>query len=217
MKKFLYPFAIALVVILILSPFFITQFLVKVKIECQSQFGECPETLSEKIKGIKSKNLFQSKSEVSKILKDDLLVLDSAMQYKLPGTLLINIIVKKPSFAIKDNSTGKIFTVDAQGNILSEVVSTSLPMIIQNDNVPNLFALNLILGVYQMYQVGYGTITNDALVVDMPTGVRVIFPLRSEDAEILLGGLRLIYAKVTTDYPGVYSQIDMRYKNPVLR
>jgi len=217
MKKFLYPFAVALVVILTLSPFFITQFLIKVKIECQSQFGECPETLLSKINNIKPKNLQQTKSEVSKILKKDLLVLDSAMQYKLPATLLVNIIVKKPAFAIKDNSTGKIFTVDSEGKILSEVASTSLPLIIQNDQIPNLFALKLILGVYQMYQVGYGTITNDALVVDMPTGLRVIFPLRSEDSEILLGGLRLIYAKVTTDYPGVYSQIDMRYKNPVLR
>lgn len=217
MKKLFYVFAIALVVILIFSPFFITQFFIKIKVECQSQFGECPEGLLSMINGIKPKNLQQTKSEVSKILKKDLLVLDSVMQYKLPNILLVNIIVKKPEFAIKDNSTGKVLTVDSDGNILSEVVSTSLPMIIQNDQIPNLFALNLILRIYQMYQVGYGTITNDALVVDMPTGVRVIFPLRSEDSEVLLGGLRLIYAKVTTDYPGVYSQIDMRYKNPVLR
>ena len=80
----------------------------------------------------------------------------------------------------------------------------------------DLFALNLILGVNEMYQVLYGTITNDALVVDIPPSVRVIFPLEG-DSEVLLGGLRLIYAKVTADYLGTYSQIDMRYKNPVLK
>jgi hypothetical protein len=80
----------------------------------------------------------------------------------------------------------------------------------------DLFALNLILGVNEMYQVLYGTITNDALVVDIPPSVRVIFPLEG-DSEILLGSLRLVYTKVTTSYLGIYSQIDMRYKNPVLR
>jgi cell division septal protein FtsQ len=216
MKKIFYLVGVIAVLILILSPFFITQFLINVKIECQSQFGECPPELNSKLKNQNSKNLWQSKSEVTKIVKTDSLVSDFSMQYKLPNILLVNLIVKKPLYAIKDSSTGKIFSVDKDGKILSEISSTSLPLVVQDGQTPNIFALKLILGVYQMYQVGYGTITNDALVVDIPHGLRVIFPLEG-DSEVLLGGLRLIYAKITTDYLGTYSQIDMRYKNPVLK
>ena len=67
-----------------------------------------------------------------------------------------------------------------------------------------------------MYQVNVGNIENDSLLVDITPKVRVIFPLEG-DYKVLLGGLRLIYTKITTDYSGIYSQIDMRYKNPVLR
>lgn len=216
-KKIISWFAVIFVVFFILSPFLITQFLVKVKIECLSQFGQCPEESYIKLKNIKSDNLCKTKTEVTKILKKDSLVSDFSMQYKLPNILMVNLLVKKPMFAIKDASLGKIFTVDKDGNILSEVGSTTLPTVIQNDQNVNIYTLNLMLGIYQMYQVGYGTIVNDALVVDIPHGLRVIFPIRGEAPEVLLGALRLIYSKVTTEYAGVYSEIDMRYKNPVLR
>jgi len=216
-KKILSWLAVIFVVSLVLSPFLITQFLVKVKIECLSQFGQCPTEINSKLKNLNSKNLFNSKKDVSKILKAETLVSDFSMQYKLPNILLINLLVKKPMYAIKDASLGKIFTVDKDGHLLSEVASTTLPLVIQNDQKVNTFTLNLMLGIYQMYQVGYGTIVNDALVVDIPNGLRVIFPVGGDDPEILLGALRLIYSKVTTEYAGVYSEIDMRYKNPVLR
>jgi hypothetical protein len=216
-KKFFSWFAVVFVMVLVLSPFLITQFLIKVKIECLSQFGQCPLEVNSKLEILNSKNLWQTKSEIAKILKKDSLISDFSMQYKLPNILQVNLLVKKPMFAIKDASLGKIFTVDATGNILSEVSSTTLPMVVQNDQMINTYTLNLMLGIYQMYQVGYGTIVNDALVVDIPNGLRVIFPVRGDEPEVLLGALRLIYSKVTTEYAGVYSEIDMRYKNPVLR
>jgi hypothetical protein len=55
------------------------------------------------------------------------------------------------------------------------------------------------------------------LLVELPGQIRVIFPLEG-DSDILLGGLRLIYSKIKEDGNlAGYSQIDMRYKNPVLR
>lgn len=216
-KKIFSWFVVVFVVVLVLSPFLITEFLIKVKIECLSQFGQCPSEINSKLKTLNPKNLFNSKKNVTKILKTEALISDFSMQYKLPNILLVNLLVKKPMFAIKDVSSGKIFTVDINGNILSEVVSTTLPTVIQNDQKVNIYILNLMLGIYQMYQVGYGTIVNDALVVDIHHGLRVIFPVRGEAPEVLLGALRLIYSKVTTEYAQVYSEIDMRYKNPVLR
>ena len=81
----------------------------------------------------------------------------------------------------------------------------------------DLFALKIIQGMDEMYQVTTGTIQNDTLTVDLTSGIRVLFPLEGSDPDILLGGVRLIYTKITTNYPGMYKEIDMRYKNPVLR
>lgn len=210
-KKVQYVLIAIIVIAVLLFPFF-----VKVSVGCKSQFGECPSSINSKFKILNYKSLFSAKVEISKILKKDALVSNFSTQFKLPNVLLVNLLLKRPTFAIKDNQTGKIYSVDKDGRVLSEIASTTLPMVIQDGQIPNLFALNIVSGISQMYQIGYGTISNDALVVDMPTGVRVIFPLEG-DYEVLLGGFRLIYVKVTSNYLGTYSQIDMRYKNPVLR
>jgi len=219
-KKLSYLFIATLVVLIFLIPFFI-----KVKVECKSQFGECPTEVNSKLQTLNSKSLFSANRNARKELKEDFLVSNFSVQFKLPNLMLINIITKKPDFALKDSSTGKIGLIDQKGVILALADSSNLPTVIGTEPIKNvgelinsrdLFALNLISGVNEMYQVLYGTITNDTLVVDIPPGVRVIFPLEG-DFEVLLGSLRLIYAKITASYLGTYSQIDMRYKNPVLR
>jgi hypothetical protein len=68
-----------------------------------------------------------------------------------------------------------------------------------------------------MYQVGQSSIQDGSLLVELPGQIRVIFPLEG-DSEILLGSLRLIYSKVREDGNlAGYSQIDLRFTNPVLR
>jgi hypothetical protein len=219
-KKLSYLLIVVFVVFLFLVPLFI-----KVKIECKSQFGECPAEVNSKLITLNSKRLFFADRAARKDLKENFLISDFSIQFKLPNIMLINVIAKKPYFALKDASFGEIELIDQKGTVLALADSSGLPTVITSEplgkvgesvNTRDLFALNLISGVNEMYQIGYGTITNDALVVDIPPGVRVIFPLEG-DSEVLLGSLRLIYAKVTTSYLGIYSQIDMRYKNPVLR
>ena len=219
-RKLSYLFIILFVVALIVSPFFI-----KVGVECESQYGECPADVNSGLQSLNSKNLFDARRKANSYLKNNFLVSDYSIQYKLPNVMLINIIAKKLYFAIKDSSSGKVMLIDQKGIVLSESDNSGLPMIEVSDALKKvggevdkkyLFALNLISGVNEMYQVRYGMIANDALTVDIPHGLRVIFPLEG-DSEVLLGGLRLIYAKVTSEYLGTYSQIDMRYKNPVLK
>jgi hypothetical protein len=68
-----------------------------------------------------------------------------------------------------------------------------------------------------MYQVRDFTVQDDSLLVELPGQIRVIFPLDG-DSQILLGSLRLIYSKIQNEgNPEKYSQIDLRFKNPVLR
>jgi hypothetical protein len=214
-----------LLIALFVVALFASLFFINVIAECESQFGDCPSDVNSGLKSLNSKNLFDARRKANSYLKNSYLVSDYSIQYKLPNIMLINIIAKKPYFAIKDSSSGKIILIDRRGIVLAESEDSGLPMIEVADSLKKigeevdkkyLFALNLISGVNEMYQVRYGMIANDALTVDIPHGLRVIFPLEG-DSEVLLGGLRLIYAKVTAEYLGTYSQIDMRYKNPVLK
>lgn len=69
-----------------------------------------------------------------------------------------------------------------------------------------------------MYGVQKGEITDSGLVIELPGSIRVIFPLDAPDPRVLLGSLRLVYSKITSgDMVGKYSEIDLRFKNPVLR
>ncbi len=201
-------------------------FIIKVRIECRSQSGGCPEELNSKLKSIDGKNLVSARKRSVNILKNDFLVAEFSRQFKLPDILLINTIIKKPVFSVLDKTSGKYYLLDQDGTVLTETDSSSLPVLTKDADqlkigqkapAEDLFALKLIRGVAQMYQVNTGTVQNDSLVVDLAHGIRVLFPLRDADIEVLLGSLRLIYSKITTDSSGMYSQIDMRYKNPLLR
>ena len=214
-----------LIGILVLSVLFSPIF-IKVKVECKSQIGDCPNEVVEKLKVINGKNLLNAKGWVSKVLTGNFLISNYSAQLKLPNILMVNVIVKKPIYAVYDKTQNSYSLVDSSGYVLSVSGASTLPTLVKetvNEKVSeriaesDLYALKLIQGINQMYQISIGTIQNDTLVVDMPLGIRVILPLSGYDTQVLLGSLRLIYTKVTTSYDGVYSQIDMRFKNPVIR
>lgn len=214
-----------LIVILVLSVLFSPIF-IKVKVECKSQIGDCPNEVVEKLKVINGKNLLNAKGWVSKVLTGNFLISNYSAQLKLPNILMVNVLVKKPIYAVYDKTQNSYSLVDSSGYVLSVSGASTLPTLVKetvNEKVSeriaesDLYALKLIQGINQMYQISIGTIQNDTLVVDMPLGIRVILPLSGYDTQVLLGSLRLIYTKVTTSYDGVYSQIDMRFKNPVIR
>jgi hypothetical protein len=206
---------------LIISPLFI-----KVEVGCRSQYGECSDQIKEKLNAFNGKSLVSARRGVRKTLKADFLVSDFSIQFKLPNTLQVELLVKKPVFSFKDSQTGSLALVDRDGQVLSLATESVLPVVISAENLPGigeylnvtgLFALKLAMGVYQMYDVRTSIIQDGSLLVELPGQIRVIFPLEG-DSDILLGGLRLIYSKIKEDGNlAGYSQIDMRYKNPVLR
>jgi len=204
----------------------ILPFLIKVKIDCESQYGDCPQQISDKINSFDGKSLFTARRGVTKILKSDFLVSDFSLQYKIPNILHAELLVKKPIAAFRDSTSGSVILVDKDGIALSTASDSALPVVTVTGNLPkigqyiedsNLFALNLATGIYQMYQIGESQVQDDSLLVELPGQIRVIFPLEG-DTQVLLGSLRLIYSKIQSDGNlSKYSQIDLRFKNPVLR
>lgn len=219
-KKFSY----ALVGIIALA-IFLAPFIIKVGVDCRSQYGECPAEIGSKLKTLNGNNLFLARNQVSKILGSDLLVSNFSTQFKVPNQLEVNLIIKKPTFGIIDKDSGNIGLVDLKGQIVTVTQSTALPLVSVSKEIKlgeilearELFALNLIEDIYEMYQIRTGDIVDSSLVVELPGQIRVIFPLVG-DKNIILGALRLTYAKIeSSELAGQYKEIDLRFKNPVLR
>ncbi|KKT32237.1 MAG: hypothetical protein UW20_C0020G0007 [Candidatus Woesebacteria bacterium GW2011_GWB1_44_11] len=190
MKRILITAAIVLPI----AALVFSQFFIKVRIDCKSQYGDCPEQISGKLNVFNGKSLFSAKRGVKKALSSELLISDYSLQYKIPNILRVQ------------DSALPVITLEEE-----------LPDTGQSISQVNLFALDLAVGTYQMYQIRESEVRDGSLLVELPGQIRVIFPLEG-DSEILLGSLRLIYSKLREDGNlAGYSQIDLRYRNPVLR
>jgi hypothetical protein len=204
----------------------ISQFLIRVNITCKSQYGECSRQILNKLNSFNGKSLFLVKSGVKKMLTADFSISDYSLQYKIPNILHVELLVKKAVVAFKNDKSNSLALVGADGKVLSVATDSVLPVITVIENLPeegqnignvDLFALSLAQGVNQMYQTSNFIITDEGLLVELPGQIGVIFPLGG-DKDALLGSLRLIYSKIREDGNlAGYSQIDLRFKNPILR
>lgn len=212
-------------VIALFSVFLALPLVFKVNIFCKSQYGSCPNEINSQLKINNGKSIAGAKNGVNRILKHNLLISDYSTQFKFPNILIVNILIKKPIFAIR-NESNQIELIGEDGHILELSDSTGLPTLIITGNLKKVgeeidtnqsFALKLIQGINDMYQINTGTVVDNSLVVELPTSIKVLFPLDG-DTQILLGSLRVVYTKVESDdQKGRYKEIDLRFKNPVLR
>ncbi|MEK7550925.1 MAG: hypothetical protein AAB535_04055 [Patescibacteria group bacterium] len=222
-KKILFVISI---IFIILIPISIPRLIKIEKIECATQYGTCSEDMQFTITNLPARpaggqftNLQKAKKEIGEVMKSYYYVSDFSAQFKIPNSLKVQILVKKPTYAIKQKGTENFALVDFTGTVLGISNSSSLPRIEIDQQIKSvgekisdseLLALNLVGGVFSMYQVGLGRVEGPSLLVELPQGNNVIFPLDG-DRDILLGSLRLIYSKVQD------REIDLRFANPVLR
>ncbi len=224
-RPFLFFISIGLVVGLII---FIPRVLKINKISCFSQFGGCDNFLQKEIGVAKGKSLVDAKLSIKKVLSSEILVENYTVQFNLPATLKVYLILRKPEYGLR-NSSGNFALVDAKGYVVAKVSSSSLPFIQIGDNLPNPgdklddrlnFALAVTRDMNYLYQDVNATVTEEALFVKLPSGPTVIFPLDG-DREALIGSARFIISRLMTGQENLridnVSQIDLRFKNPVLR
>lgn len=191
------------------------------KITCSNQYGRCDEVLVSNLETVLGKSLAEAKTTLKSILAKDLLIKDFSLQYKLPETLQIYILIKKPKFALWNQEEKKAVLVDEAGTVLTEVEATNLPKVIvsgkllargEKVNQKELFALELIAGLNYFYQVNEGVLFEQRLEVILPGGIRVIFPLTG-DRQVLLASLKAVFSGKIDKI----REIDLRFKNPVLK
>jgi hypothetical protein len=226
--KFVFP--ILFIFLLIGLIIFLPRIIVIKHILCQSQYGNCFASLEEKIKKVEGKNLKEAKKEVEDILKSDLSLSDYSVQFKIPDTLKISLLEDKPAFALKSISKNVFGLVNKEGFVLKIEEANTLPYIEVEDSFPDvgekvsdkeLLALKIVSGVFAIDQTDKGKIQNESLLVELKNGIKVIFPLEG-DKDVLLGALRVILNRLNEDEKEskinkVVYEIDLRFKNPVLR
>jgi len=208
--------------------FFVPKFIQINEVVCVSQFGPC--VLADKLSPLAGKSLDEVKREVTSVLVSEDSIADFSMQFKIPGTLEVAVIEKTPKFALRDLNSGFFALVDKEGKVLKIVEESSLPSVTVDGELPDVgekvkeeyfFALDLLYNVFASYAAVAGRIEDSSLVVNLPDGYKVVFPLAG-DRDVLLGALRLLIGRLNeggkdSKINGGISEIDLRFKNPVLK
>ena len=218
--------SIVLIITFLFSIPIVIQKVIKIeKIECESQYGECDEVIVNSLQ--LTGNYRDTKKIIKQKLEKDVLINSYLIQYQIPNKLKIDINLKKPRYAIFNGS--KYFLIDKDGLIINESNETNLPtlkkdgdnlVVAEKINEKDKFALSIISGLTYLYSINSGNIINNELKVISNEGIIIRFPLEG-DKDVLLGSLRLIFSRLNDGTKGIRiedtKEIDLRFKNPVLR
>ncbi|EKE06119.1 MAG: hypothetical protein ACD_19C00079G0024 [uncultured bacterium] len=195
------------------------------KIECASQYGSCTEDLGYKIYELSDYKT--AKDGLQKLFDKNIQVDSYLIQYKIPSTIKIDLVLKKPKFTIKNlnsdyyliDKDGLILDIEKESNLIvlnSEVVYSIGQKISEKD----MFALNIIEKVGIISSISNSEIKNGILEIKTNGGILVKFPTEG-DIDVLVGSLRLIFSRLNDETGGIrmedVHEIDLRFKNTVLR
>lgn len=220
---------IILVFLLLLFP---RKILIK-SIDCKNQFGGCSDEVINSLNTASNQNLPSSIRTLKQILRNENLIIDYSIQYKLPDKIHVNIIEKVAKFSLKGTINNKIAQAGKNGEILSIVDISNLPTLEIDGRIPNVgesvpseykFALEILESLSKIYQVRGGKIQGRQLHVVLGVSKTVIFPIEG-DRDVLLGSLSLVLSNLDSKRNETLSNgtrdipltIDLRFKNPVIR
>lgn len=213
--------SIVLIIIFIFLIPVIIQKLIKInKIECSLEFQKCPYIING--------NYRDTKKQIEQQFKNDIQINSYLIQYKIPSTIKIDLVLKKPKYAIKDKNNN-LYLIDKDGLVIDSINKSDLPILINSNAIYKVgdiisnkdkFALVIIEKVAWIYSIHEGTVEKNELKIILEKGILVRFPLEG-DPDVLVGSLRLIFSRLNDRINGIRiedtREIDLRFKNPILR
>lgn len=187
----------------------------------------CPSSLLEKLQAFKGSRIFQSERKIRNTLSSEPEVLSYAVKTSPLGDITVRITLREGSIALKPESSNTYTLYTKDGILVKEAPDTSVPTVvlkeqINTEAVPFVAALSYqlttILPVSQM------TVEGESLKVVLRDNRILLYPLQG-DIDVLLGStlitfsqLNLTEGKLIIDRQAVViREIDLRFKNPVLR
>jgi len=211
--------------------------LAKVKVgsvSCLSQIGTCNSETLFRIDNVKGHDIITTKKILASELLKDIFVEEYAIRYRIPNSYQVSLVEREPKYILKSSKNSWSAIVDKNGIVLSlGEKATEYPAILTDADLLNpgekvddtkFFALNIAYSLFTYYNVTKtGIIIADGVVFELADGMKVIFPLAG-DREALLGSLALVLNRLnnadrnfTIDGKTSFSELDLRYKNPILR
>jgi hypothetical protein len=208
-------------------PSFIKKLIIIKDLVCQSQYGDCPSEIVESISYIKGSDYRFAKKILQEKLGNNFVISDYLIQYQIPSTVKIDLVVKKPVYAVKGQES--VYLVDSTGLILSQTSETDLLTVnypLYNAEVGKsvdsklYFILQLAGKTDKITDIENATIQENRLDIKIINSTLVIFPADGE-VDTLVGAFRLIYSRLNSGDEGFrmedVKEIDLRFENPIVR
>lgn len=213
--------AVILTIIIVVFLFLITQIKVT-EVSCRTQYGPCSAQYEEKLSALLKKPLFSIRaSDVKKILVSAGGVGEVNIHKHLTGRLEVHVEVEKASVAVQaGGDSNKLWLVTLEGNVVSQVGSSSLPKLIVRSGRISHEDSNFVSGIRlvellsRARKIENAEIRGNDLTL-YTEGSQVILPLEGRDPQVLVGSLQLILERGTIEGKRPV-KIDLRFKNAVV-
>lgn len=216
-------------VFLLSMPLFIQKLINITKIECNSQFGDCPDQIAYSLQHIANRNYKDAIKLTKDFFESNILINNYLIQYKFPSTLNVELDIKKSKYAVKNNLNNKYYLLGSDGMVLEEQDKSNLVTLLVSNNDLHigkqvderyLFMLKILDNLNYLYSINVGELEKDYLKVKNNEGVTVLIPA-SGDLEYIIGSIRLIFSRLNKGDEGIrmdeISVIDLRFNNPILK
>lgn len=196
---------------------------------CKTTSGECPQGVTDNFSGIVGQPLFGSKAKLVQRLEQDALVNAFSISYKLPNSLVVDVDLRKASYALWATGYKDAAIVDRSGVVLGYSNSPGLPTIVVESTTPPVGevvpesmrkASYIYAKVALLHPISGAVLSQDYLAIQLADSYQVIFPLDS-DTDVVVGSLALLLARLNSPVQEFtidsVSTIDLRFNNPVLK
>ncbi len=218
----------AISVFLIISFFAIANhfnFFVIKKVECYTQFGNCPESYLIKLDTLIHQPIFaaNTKKIISSLLSPVPEIDRFDIYRRIPSVLIVSVKLKSPIGIVSSNVLGsKTFMVDGSGHAYLTVENSSLPALLiqktvqEGDSLATLEiqALKIISKISLMTNLKvYGQLQDDILNIKLGNVSEIIIDIKKTDDWDSSLQLLLSRSKITGITP---RKIDLRFNNPVV-
>lgn len=200
-------------------------------IYCKSQYGECSKSIKEDLNKIVGKPIKKVDHSISEKLSSNKEVEKFTVTYFPVSSFKVDVIEKKSEVAVKIGQNEKFYLLGSDGQVFEEAQETVLPKVfVANENLsisdPEIqFASKLLIEVYKYYSIDSFYIDESDIVGMYSKKIKLTFPTQG-DIDVLLGSLELLLfqlndrlqqSKIEDVRNFKVSEIDLRYKNPIVR
>jgi hypothetical protein len=218
------------VVVFIISIIFLLRYLSNIlflakRIECYTQYGNCPQVITDKISWLVGTKLLYSLpgAKVKEELKSVIEIKNIKLYRKLPKTLVLSLEMRKPIGTVGSQVLGMHVVADDEGLIIGKTDKTNFPLLLNSgkiglgDKLSSMETDSLkILGSLNSLSTGQivGQIEGKELTVYFPENFKVLLDL-SHITSNWYTTLQVILtrSKILSKIPKV---IDLRFSSPIV-